>query len=75
MRRATSNFLGTASITSNSARMEVQCRKAWQAWADHVEAVIGQSPSGDCFPVAVAVESGPLPVSIGDAKADMVSAT
>jgi integrase len=26
---------------SNSARMETQCREAWQAWADHVSEVVG----------------------------------
>ena len=47
---------------SNSARMEVQCRKAWQLWADHVDSVVGLSPSVDCLPVAVAVDPGSLPV-------------
>ena len=49
------------SKTYRKSKGEDRLRSAWQLWADHVETVIGPLPSGDCYPVPVAVEPGPLP--------------
>ena len=51
--------LGTPALNVQLFLTDTFARRG-KLWAYHVETVIGQSPSGDCYPVVV--ESGPLPV-------------